>query len=286
METKRRKFYQKALSFLLAFAMIVTVFTVAAPEGVQAASLTFKGSGKSTVTIKDSDCYNAGYTAYKTNYIKFKATKTGYVTITFKGASSVYANPAGYVTFCNSKKKALGETQEAWSTNYSQSWGYTRSYGVKKGQTYYFAVVSNGGVKITANVTAVTKSSANTKAKAKTLAKGKTAKGVIIAGQNKADWYKIKMTSSQKLKLTYTAKSNGDNDQYGIKVTFYDTDGKMWTNNSWGYVTPQYPSDGMTITMVNSSGTKFAIPAGTYYVKVERYNKNSSGYYTLKWSTF
>lgn len=287
MRTKGKKFYQKALSFVLALAMVVTAFTVAAPEGVQAAAAkSFKGQGKSTVTIKDQDCYNASFSAYKTNYIKFKANKTGYVTVTFKGASSVYANPAGYVTFCNSKKKALGESQEAWSTNYSKAWGYTRSYGVKKGQTYYFAVVSNGGIKVTASVTAVAKSSANSKSKAKSLAKGKAAKGVIIAGDNKADWYKIKLTSSAKLKLSVTGKCNGDNDKYGIKFTFYDTDGKMWTNSSWSYVSPQVPSDGMNISMVNSSGTKFDISSGTYYVKVERLNKQSSGYYTLKWSTF
>lgn len=288
MKTKGKKFYQKALSFVLALAMVVTAFTVAAPEGVQAAAAkSFKGQGKSTVTIKDQDCYNASGSAYKTNYIKFKANKTGYVTVTFKGgASAIYAKPSGYVTFCNSKKKALGEANEAWSTNYSKAWGYTRSYGVKKGQTYYFAVVSNGGVKITASVTAVAKSTANSKSKAKSVEKGKTAKGVIIAGDSKADWYKIKLTKSEKLKIAFTCKSNGDNDKYGVKFTFYDTDGKMWTNNSYSYVSPQVPSDGMTITMVDKSGTKFAIPSGTYYVKVERLNKQSSGYYTFKWSTF
>lgn len=277
--------FHRIVSFLLAAAMVITVFAVTVPEEVQAATLTLKGTGSSAKTIKDSDCYTSAG-KYKTHYIKYKAGKTGYVTLTFKNASKAVKASHGYVTLCNSSKKALGE-KEYWTNNAAYSANYTRSYGVKKNTTYYFKVQCSAATKITAKTTAVTKSTANTKAKAKTLKKSTTVKGVMIAGTNKADWYKINLTSDSKVRLQFTGKTNGF--KGGIRVTFYDTDGKKWKSDANPYedLTLEYSKGGMDICLkADSTGTRYPIPAGKYWIKVERKNAKSSGYYTLKWTTY
>ena len=155
----------------------------------------------------------------------------------------------------------------------------TTTYGVKKNTTYYFAVQCNAGTKITATVKAIKDSSASSKSKAKTLSKGKKVTGVIAYGDSKADWYKIKLTKSAKLNLYYLANTNGTNEKNGFKITFYNKDGKVFSGKNNG------KKDGWYISLANG-GTKFDLPSGTYYIKVERMSKASSGSYTLKWTTF
>ena len=190
----------KIVSLVLAAIMMVSVFAVSTPEQVQAAGeLSFKGSGTSTVAITDDEC---AYVTGKENYIKFKPSKTGYVTVTIKNNSTAASGgAAGFLTFCNGSKSPLGQNQEYFDTIGEGSRYYTRTYGVKKGKTYFFKIKSVGGVKITAKAVSVKKGTNNSRSKAKTLGKNKTAKGVIIAGENKADWYKIKVTKRQQVKM-------------------------------------------------------------------------------------
>lgn len=54
----RKTFFHRAVCMFLTAVMAVTLFTVAAPTEAQAAGLSFKGNGKSTVTIKDTQCYS------------------------------------------------------------------------------------------------------------------------------------------------------------------------------------------------------------------------------------
>lgn len=115
--------------------------------------------------------------------------------------------------------------------------------------------------------------------------------GVIAYGDSKADWYKIKLTKSAKLNLYYLANTNGTNEKNGFKITFYNKDGKVFSgkNNGKKFLLfqklPDYIQDGWYISLANG-GTKFDLPSGTYYIKVERMSKASSGSYTLKWTTF
>ena len=228
----------------------------------------------------------------KVNYIKFKPSVTGTVTLKFNCSSSYYNNSQGYVTFCNKNKKTIGQQNEIWRNDYAGKIYNTTTYGVKKNTTYYFAVQCNAGTKITATVKAIKDSSASSKSKAKTLSKGKKVTGVIAYGDSKADWYKIKLTKSAKLDLYYLANTNGTNEKNGFKITFYNKDGKVFSGKNNGKkvsaiskVTRLYPEDGWYISLANG-GTKFDLPSGTYYIKVERMSKASSGSYTLKWTTF
>lgn len=294
MNIRRKRLCNKVVSFMLAAIMVFSVFA-AAPTEVEAATKSFKSTGTSSVTITDAQSYDLnGYGKMAAHYIKFKATNNGYITIKMKDASKKYT-PAGYLTFCDSKKKALGQKREVWSTNskYKGTPYYTRSFGVKKGKTYYIKIESSAGVKVTATFKKVTKSKYNSKSKANTLKKNTTAKGVIIAGDKTVDWYKIKLTSSKRVKLTYTAKTNGDTDNSGIKISFCKADGSLYIpgsttqDPSYDWVSPWTSSGWSTYYRTYiSSGKETGLEAGTYYIKVERYNKTSSGYYTLKWSTY
>lgn len=82
----RKTFFHRAVCMFLTAVMAVTLFTVAAPTEAQAAGLSFKGNGKSTVTIKDTQCYSGRN--LKVNYIKFKPSVTGTVTLKFDCSSS------------------------------------------------------------------------------------------------------------------------------------------------------------------------------------------------------
>ncbi len=283
---------------VLAALLALAAVTVPQPA-LAAAEKSFSGTGKSTVSISDDESYQMDLQKPITHYIKFKAGVTGYITLKFVSDSKLLnaktgepVKAEGDITLCDSKKNAIG-VMEAWYSKKAYTGDNARTYGVLKGKTYYFKVESWGGVKISANVVKVAKSSANSKAKAKNLAMGKSAKGVMIAGQKKSDWYKVKLTKGAKLKIEYTAKTMGyaDAKQYGyqeagLRFTFVmnTKDGK-WTAKT--DLTPLRPKNSVTITMRDAKyGTLHNLPAGTYYVKVEPINKKSSGYYTLKWSAY
>ena len=286
MKTSKTIFH-RALSMLLTATMVVTLFTVAAPAETQAAGLSFKGSGKSTVKIADKQCYTSDGNDFKTHWIKFKAAQDGTITLKFDCASSFSYYSAGRVTFCNSKRSIIGQKDEFWTNNVSEKKYYTTTYGVKKNQTYYFKVQCNAGTKITATTKKLTKTKANSKSKAKNLKKKTNVTGVIPAGNNKVDWYKIKVTSKAKVRIICSAQTNGSNLKNGIRVTFCNTNGKRWSNAQTS-LTRSYPSDELFAYMVNryDQSLTYGVEPGTYYIKVERMSKASSGSYTIKWTTF
>ena len=292
MKMELKKCIHKIVSLMLAAVMMVSVFSVAVPQKAEAATatLSLKGSGKSNVKITDANCYT---TTKKSNYIKFKSNVNGYVTLTF-GNNSKMGEAMGFVTFCNSKKRALGRNSEYFDTNAAKPYQRTRTYGVKKGTTYYIKIESAGGVKVAANVKAVNKKAGTKRGNAKTLSKGKKAEGYIVAGSKAADWYKIKLTKQQKLKFYYSAKTNGavlmnsgSIDCYnGIKFTLYDGKGKPFISgvNNYDFANLLDASPTQTYFLESQyTGKKSGLKPGTYYMKVERYNSTSSGYYSLKW---
>ena len=100
------------------------------------------------------------------------------------------------------------------------------------------------------------------------MAKGSTYKGLIIAGSKTADYYKFKLSSSNKIRI-YLKGSATDK----FKATVY--------NGSKTVGTYTFSGNGF-------DGYIYSVgkwPAGTYYVKVQRADTKSSGYYTIKWKT-
>lgn len=300
---KIRKICQKMISFILMLAMTAAcLFHL--PEETFAAETekSFSRMGTSTVLLQESG----------TQYIKFKSNVTGYITLKIAGVSNITGTVAeARVTFCDGSKNALGQKNEYLTTNeqlaeryrlallkynidFKKSSCYTRTYGVRKNTTYYFAVKTKDPIKVTAVVKSVSKGNNTTLKTAKSISKNKKQEGVIIAGDKKADWYKLKLKKAGKIQLDYTAKTNGSivlpDNKCGIKISFYKSDGTLFyvngSNTSEDYLSSVVSQSWCRFYKVNSTGSKIDLPAGTYYVKVERLTKKSSGQYTLKWSTY
>ncbi|MGN0383421.1 MAG: pre-peptidase C-terminal domain-containing protein [Eubacterium sp.] len=194
-------------------------------------------------------------------YVKFKATQTGYITVSdVNGACS-------YVTLCNNKKKELSSDDYVYSSS-------STVFGVVKGKTYYLKTKSyDDKVTIKVKLKKINDKSKNKKSKAYTLKRGKVAKGVIPAGVGKADWYKIKVTSTKQVKLTMVGSSSGT-----LKVYLYNgTTGASFYN----YLYTTGINSGGTYKLYNRTDGK--LQKGTYYIKVVRGSKKSSGWYKLKW---
>lgn len=279
---KKKKLLSKVSGLVFAAAAMFMVTAVASPKDVSAADYEMGGAGTVSVAIPDESCYEfTGQDAY----IKFTPKATGYVTITASNISAIYNDTYGGITLCDGSRRALSELNEIYNTKVSDSRHWTMTYGVKQKTTYYLMVRGMGGTQITASFKKVKKVPAITKrAKAKTLGRGKTASGVIIAGDKKADWYKISLPKSQKVNLSYSAKTNGSQAASGLKVTFCKSNGKNFVANSYDNISRTSPSNKMSFfrRYVGSNKTTGLLP-GTYYVKVEPYTVTSSGYYTLKW---
>ncbi|MDO5589742.1 MAG: hypothetical protein Q4F98_01610 [Lachnospiraceae bacterium] len=221
--------------------------------GVFAAAGYYNGADR---TLSNKKRIVVGQKDGQTNYFKYKATQTGYVT----ALSDKDSKYAVRVALCNSKKKAYSDYTSV---------GYGPTYGVTKGNTYYFKVQSsynnNGGFFFRVNNNKVTEKSGQSKSKAVALKKGRTANGTIQAGSSKADWYKITLSSKKSVKILWKAKTNNQ-----MKVTIYQGSRTVGTRSL------SYYDSAITLKSVGKWSK------GTYYVKVYRGDSKSSGWYSLK----
>lgn len=197
-------------------------------------------------------------------YIKYKAPANGYLTLTANSGS-------GYVTLCNAKKKALS-TKDTIHSEYTNN---KSVYGVKKGTTYYVKVNSyENTFALNLKTTAISEKSGASKKKAKTMAVNKNVKGTIVAGTKTADWYKIVLTKSSRVTINVKSSSNGN-----LKISVYKGSSSYGSGSMSGI---NYSNQFISVNKYNTS-QRVRWTKGTYYVKVERGNSTSSGYYTLKW---
>ncbi len=289
MKEKGRVLCNRAASLALAVMLMVSAFVVAAPFQVSASERSFQGSGTSSVTISDAQCSFAQ--GGDPQWIRFMPQETGYISITAKKAT-VQEYSDGFITLCDASKQVLDATRDIYTTAYQGSKYSTVTYGVKKGVTYYFKVESAAGVTLKATVKAVKKNAGTSRAKAKTLKQNKKVNGVILAGDKKADWYKINVSQSKKVTLSFSVKTNGweGNSQFatdGIQFSFYDANGKKVTPDASDVLTKIQNKGSAIYYSVDSDGgkksKKAGLAPGTYYIKVERSNAASSGLYSLKW---
>lgn len=275
---------------VLMAALAILCVGVWQPEAADAAQKSFKGTGKSAVAFSDKESKGEDGKLVA-HYVKYKAGVTGYVTLKFSEKSNMYKWSIGYVTLCDENKKPIGQ-REYWTNKEGLAkYPYdTRMYGVRKGETYYFKLECDGGTRIAAKVTKVAKSKANSRKNAEALPQGKTADGVIIAGEKTADWYKITLPRTAKLKIELVSRTNGDATggykTTGVRMTFCRKDGKKWSNTSSLNLTLGNASNSLDVYMADKNGNKFDIPTGTYYVKFEPMSKQSSGYYKVKWNAY
>ncbi len=184
--------------------------------------------------------------------VKFKAEKTGLLSLT------QFNHTSFYVTLLNSKKKAL-------SPSYF-NWGETNNYAVKKGSTYYFrlnASIGNDDRSISYSIAGASAPKNTSKKKAITLKKGKTKNIVLLAGDKKTHYFKIKMTKKKKLNLTFTTAGHGDFTYDLIKGSKRVAIRRSSTNGPVKSVSK--------------------LKKGTYYFRIKLNTKSkSSGRFTLK----
>ena len=213
---------------------------------------------KSGQTIRNyNDTYNGS-----DRYYKFKATKTGKITLTHNSAYGYYT------TLMTAKKKSLSD--KMWSSN-----GEKQVFAVKKGVTYVIKITPNDSSstyhKLTLKQAAVTEKSGKTRKKAVKVKAKKKVNGTILPGSSQADWYKFKVTKKKKVTLTFTSNAS----TY-LNVTVFNSKGKKIDTVS------MYRKGGFKGEL--TYGTTYGkANKGTYYVKIARKSKKDSGVYSFKW---
>lgn len=244
----------KCFSIPRAGTYYVGVYTTNSETTCNYNALFYDGSDRA---LSNGQAIAVGQRDAQVNYFAFRATSTGYLMAQGDEIARHYK-----VALCNSAKAPLsGDTYL----------GNAPTYGVKAGVTYYIRVTSRfnnkGTYTFRATNTKISGKFGKTKKKAATIKKKKTMKGFIEAGSagKKAKWYKFKMGGKKKVNLSVVTGSNDV-----LKITIYRGGKKITSRNVYG----------------NATGTIRSVgkwPKGTYYIKVQRGNSKSSGYYTLKW---
>lgn len=233
-------------------------------EGILQYYMYFVNSGNASVSAKQATAYySQDYNDY--SYTKISVSKTGYIKV--ETPAEEYASV--YVTLCNKNKKAVSDEIYVYDES-----PYTY-FAVSKG-TYYIKtrVSSDKLYNVKYSFTQVKEKSGSKKSKAVTIKKNKTVKGVLTANnKSQTDWYKIKMTKKQVLKLTLKSFHTGTTGD--IKIQIIPANKNM---TIIGDTVRLYSS-----TQSQTAKSKGKWSAGTYYLKVSKADKKASGYYQIKW---
>lgn len=203
-------------------------------------------------------------------YHKIKAKQTGSLQVTVADSEDNYV----YVKLANNRKKDL--------TEYDMTKLGTIHFGVQKGKVYYIATKANQDAMygVQAKNVKINEKSGSKQSKAVKVKRNKTVKGVHIANNKTGtDWYKFTLPSKRKFKLTVTGGATDSvSSSYGyssdLKVEIIPANKRQILYGARTYVVNGYK------TGIESKGT---LSAGTYYIKVSKESKKSSGWYTLKW---
>ncbi len=189
--------------------------------------------------------------------VKFKADKTGLLTLFERTGAS------WDVTLLNAKKNPLSPSIWQWLGSKTNA---TSSFAVKKGSTYYFrlkAGIGDDDRVLSYSISGASASKNTSKKKAITLKKGKSKSIVILAGDKKTHYFKIKMTKKKKLNMSFTATGHGDFTYDLIKGSKRVAIRRSSTNGPVKSVSK--------------------LKKGTYYFRIKLNTKSkSSGRFTLK----
>ncbi len=263
-----RKSLRIAVSAALAAAVLIVMMACMQAESF-AGTYEFQnpfGEGVSTTVTWPADA-----SSDSVSYAQLTTSKKGRITFS--------ADFTCDVALCNSNGDVV-----SWGSDYyddvipnaAYACWKTITFGVSKGKTYYLRITgiptskdSSGKYVGTVKWTGtkyIPGKAGKKKSRAASIKRKKTVKGLIVAGDRKAKWYKIK-TSRRSVKIYFNAKTD-----YQIKaIAYYKKGGKtkslkaVWKRNSNG-----------------TTGFSFINPKGTIYIKVIRVGKGS-GSYTLKW---
>lgn len=230
-------------------------FSVKASSGSQAGSVLagarfINGENR---RISDGQMVWIGQKNPQITFLTYTAPYTGYLAV-------ATSHSGARTALCNSSGKLL--SRESYAKQGAV-------YGVKKGKTYLIRVNSSknydGYCAFMAKCTKVSEKSGKKKSKAVTIKKKKTKKGTIEAGSSQADWYKFKLTKKKKVIISLKCAANEK-----VIVSVYKGKKRISSRAVSGNVKGTIRSVGKW-------------PKGTYYIKLARGTKTSSGYYEVKW---
>lgn len=197
---------------------------------------------------------------------KIKVKRTGI--LIFAASPIDTDNFTGIIRLYNAKKKAISAKNQLSGTQGSDS-GYARIYYTVKKGTYYLKVSAFQNYFAGYVLEKVKDRSGKSKAKATNLKiKGKAKEGVVLVSDSakKTDWYKIKLKKRTRFTIIVESYVNGR-----LKMEVCNSKGKTV---SFG--------ENYLYTAKNKFRTSGKWTKGTYYIKIKKDNKKSSGYYRLK----
>ena len=174
----------------------------------------------------------------------------------------------GEIRIYNANGTKLLSKQESGKDKY-------KYFGVLSGTTYRVNIINNSesperGYCIRSKVTMKTQLAGKSKKKARELKKGKYSLALRHAGLEDARWFKFKTTKSSKLKISYHGHVS---DRIVLKIL--KSDGKKLIKNGVRNITVKNPYGNFTTEKLKK---------GTYYVKVIRGTRYTSGWCKVKWN--
>lgn len=231
---------------------------------------------KKNIRITDEEIYSK---TGKYVWLKYKSSADGYLTVTVSDISEDNSGATGYIALYNSTKAQAYSAKTIYynTSNTKNAYWYKFVFGLQKDMTYYLRVKAETPVKLTRTYTKIKDKSGAAYTSALEVKKNKAKTGLLAAGNSTADWYKITLTKSKKIKAYYKAKTLGK-----FRISVYSDKNRRLAYYDVGYSTDWQK---LTICQYNySTGKKTAMPAGTYYIKIEKENTKSSGFYKFKWN--
>lgn len=208
---------------------------------------------------------------YISNSYSYKADKSGYLSISKRNLINISASMS--ISFYDAKGKKI--------TDFTSDHDITGkiSFPVKKGSSYKInvGVLKDGQqfYQMKFDFTPLTEKSGSSKKKAKEIKLKTETKGMIYAEESVKiqDWYKFRVTKSQKLKLT----CHGGVISGSVDLIVYNS--KMKRLGTYHLM----PMNDLTSTYTlknEKKGTKLS--KGTYYIKIVKERKQAAGYYEFK----
>ena len=262
--------------WIVSLAAVILCFCV--PGRVNAATYSFQKNTQVTIPSEQSSTGTGQYI-----WISYKAPEDGYLTVTASAASvqkasaddsteqaaeqssTVLQQSTGEFRLYHSGRKTA--LSDSCSFNTQNAGKNSVSYGMKKKTTYYLRVKTSEAVVLSAAFHKAGGKSGSSKKKAVSVNSRKTVSGVIPAGDKTAHWYKVWVKKKQVLHFYYAGSASGK-----LRLTFSGT----YLKTADRYIREGNASWHHTYTTER-------VQPGTYYIRVERGSRTSSGAYQLKW---
>lgn len=263
-----RGFYQKCMMLLVVCILCMI------SQNVDAAEKEYDFNKKKTITIKAKDTFTKSGSY---SWLKYTPSADGYIKIQVSALEEGDADAKGYIALYDSAKTNLFSSKSIYynTAHTDNAYWHTFTFGLQAKQTYYFRIKAENAVKLTRKFTKTKDKSGDLRSTALEIKKNKYKTGLIPAGISNTDWYVLHLIKKQKIKLYYQAKTSGS-----FRITVYMGDTQIGTRRIY------YTSGEKKITFsqyLTTSKKKVGMDPGTYYIRVERADSMSSGYYKIKW---